>query len=382
TANLLNDDRVLIAGGADDGQRSLSSCEIYDSTERKWELTSPMNVDRQRHTSDLLSDGRVLVAGGYVGGGHPSLIEHFSGPGNRSYSSTELFDPVSEEWSPGPSLITGRFWHRSVQLQNGDILVVGGMNITDGVLASCEILRAGSNQWIEASILNTPRARCTISLLSDGRVLITGGHEGAYKIPLASCEIYDPVSDDWEFTSPMSKGRGYHAGVLLKDSRYLVSGGFSSPTTVDWQDAEIFDPSKGTWTITGEMSQPRHNHLLIEVSDGNVIMVGGSNCFTGGCHSTMEFYDPLTGIWEETYQILVGRKWNTGTVLRDGSVLIVGGRSCGEPTSMIELFIPPSVEREDIGMEANSVFMIVIVCLLITLILVMGIHHWRMKKWE
>ncbi|MEA3558445.1 MAG: kelch repeat-containing protein, partial [Candidatus Thermoplasmatota archaeon] len=57
TANLLNDDRVLIAGGTDDGQRSLSSCEIYDSTERKWELTSPMNVDRQRHTSDLLSDG-------------------------------------------------------------------------------------------------------------------------------------------------------------------------------------------------------------------------------------------------------------------------------------------------------------------------------------
>ena len=78
TATLLNDGRVLVAGGQAD--LLLSSAEIFDPASGTWSLTGSMSAGRSRHTATLLSDGRVLVAGGQA---------------DLLLSSAEIFDPAS-----------------------------------------------------------------------------------------------------------------------------------------------------------------------------------------------------------------------------------------------------------------------------------------------
>jgi len=67
TATLLADGRVLIAGGYTQDQDSwnvLASTEIFDPVTEHFVSAGPMGDARQRAVAALLDDGRVLVAGG------------------------------------------------------------------------------------------------------------------------------------------------------------------------------------------------------------------------------------------------------------------------------------------------------------------------------
>jgi hypothetical protein len=67
TATLLPDGRVFIAGGYwSDGQkwRVLSSTEMFDPATGKFTSIGSMGAERSSHTATLLDDGRVLIAGG------------------------------------------------------------------------------------------------------------------------------------------------------------------------------------------------------------------------------------------------------------------------------------------------------------------------------
>jgi hypothetical protein len=67
TSTLLPDGRVFIAGGYwSDGQnwRVLSSTEMFDPATGKFSSIGSMGTPRQGHTATLLDDGRVLIAGG------------------------------------------------------------------------------------------------------------------------------------------------------------------------------------------------------------------------------------------------------------------------------------------------------------------------------
>src|SRR5215469_16121438 len=88
TATLLLNGKVLVAGGASDG----NGAELYDPTTGNWTATGQMATNRYDHTATLLPNGRVLVAGGYMGGGGNAL------------ASAELYDPVTGTWTNTGSL--------------------------------------------------------------------------------------------------------------------------------------------------------------------------------------------------------------------------------------------------------------------------------------
>jgi hypothetical protein len=95
TATLLPDGTVLIAGGEteDCGDRGCSfagttaSTEIYDPSTGTFSSVGNMNARREVHTATLLNNGRVLVAGGLWYGG----IGDFRG----SLASAELYNIFS-----------------------------------------------------------------------------------------------------------------------------------------------------------------------------------------------------------------------------------------------------------------------------------------------
>ena len=81
TATLLNDGKVLIAGGSDLAGNASSSAELYDPAAGLLSLTGSMSTPRVNHTATLLNDGRVLIAGGEDAQGN-------------ALDSAELYNPV------------------------------------------------------------------------------------------------------------------------------------------------------------------------------------------------------------------------------------------------------------------------------------------------
>ena len=63
--SVLPNSKVIVTGGLDpDGPGVLSTVELYDPVFETWSATSSMGTPRCAHRSVLLQDGRVLVVGG------------------------------------------------------------------------------------------------------------------------------------------------------------------------------------------------------------------------------------------------------------------------------------------------------------------------------
>jgi hypothetical protein len=137
------------------------------------------------HRTVRLLDGRVLVLGAARGdalnryghwrppAGEPTPNELHE-PGDHA---TAIYDPTSAAWRPGGKMRTAR--------------TASSMSVT---------------------------------LLPDGRVLVAGGRspDGEF---LNSVEAYDPARDTWRTVGSLRMARAHHGAVLLSDHRVLVTGG-------------------------------------------------------------------------------------------------------------------------------------------------------------
>jgi hypothetical protein len=183
---------------------------------------------------------------------------------------------------------TARYAASAVTLDDGRVLVVGGIDSEGDVLRTAEVFDPDSGRWSSAGSLAKARAGFTLTLLPDGSVLAVGGDPGgswASDKPLASAERFDPSSGTWSPAASMATPRTLHVAALLEDGRVLVAGGndralkpgrtlddgFPPPTT----SAEIYDPVTDSWTATTPMKSPRAAAAAATLADGSVLVAGG-----------------------------------------------------------------------------------------------------------
>ena len=311
TATLLADGKVLVAGGITikNGDRILASAQLYGPTTRSWTMTGALILGRQNYTATRLADGKVLAVGGY-----PDNI-----------ASAELYDPGTGTWSPTGSLTTGRDSQTATLLADGKVLVVGGSDSTVSVghaVASAEQYDPTSGKWTPAGNMREARIYHTATLLADGKVLVVGGSSaGTLGKALASSELYDSASGTWTAGGDMTAGRTGHTATLLADGKVLVSGGHNDSGLL--VPAELYDPASGIWTATGPMITPRNGHTATLLPNGKVLVAGGSA--GQDALASAELYDPASGTWTAIGDMTTGRTDHTATLLSDGTVLVVGG---------------------------------------------------------
>jgi WD40 repeat protein len=198
------------------------------------------------------------------------------------------------------------------------VLVAGGWDSTksrkDAQLYN-PAANGGAGAFTPTGFMFAPRAAHTATILSSGKVLITGGYDGA--VSLANAELYDPASGTFTATSPMNVARSFHTATVLSNGKVLVAGGSPSDTR-----CELYDPNTGTFTLTGNMYYPRSSHAAIQLSGGinaKVLIAGGSTS------AYAELYDPVTGTFSLTNPLTVLRTYLTATLLDDTRVLLAGG---------------------------------------------------------
>lgn len=284
-AALLDDGRVLVAGGIADG-RLLASAEIYDPATGSWSRVAPMSTPRLAHTLTALRDGRVLAVGGTTPGGTTGA------GGGQTISpspSAEIYDPDTDSWQATGKMSTGRFEHTATMLDNGRVLVVGGLGgeAVEGRFppqASAEVYDPAVGAFTRAADPAEARTNHAATRLEDGRTLIVGGLGGeAADRSLRSAEIYDPGQGDWSTIEALRQGRAGATATLLDDGNVLVTGGETvrGGTRRSLDSAELWLPGAGQWRFAGQMGCPRSEHVAVRVGPRSVLAVAGDAAFPG-----------------------------------------------------------------------------------------------------
>lgn len=229
--------KALIAGGIDATPgsptygTSSAKAELYDPATGSWTLTGNLNVARSffgmsADYSDLalLPNGQVLIDGGW--------------DGSRTLSSAELYDPATGSWTLTGSLNSVRKDHRTIALQNGNALAVGGSTDASGtLLASAEIFQACD---LTLAVAVTPSAATTGMMVSvtgsltnnsDSSQVVTVKTVFTYVSPggtsfpagtfssTFTMTAHQTISNSAEFVVTSSTPRGtYHAQVTASDA--------------------------------------------------------------------------------------------------------------------------------------------------------------------
>lgn len=207
------------------------------------------------------------------------------------------------------------------------------------VLRLLRVRRRGGWRWVPAGVMSGPRRGHAATMLSDGRVLVVGGHPtAADDPPLATAEVWDPPTNLWTGAGSTSAGRSGTALVALADGRALLIGGWTGTTTTP--DCELFDAATATWSPTGAMHTPRTAHGAALLADGRVLAAGGFDHVAGAVVATAEVYDPASGGWTPTASLSSPRQHLVLAVLPDDTVVAVGGDTGTSGSTVCERYDP------------------------------------------
>lgn len=294
------------------GNSSLPGTEVYDPTTQQWTQVGNVNVPRDQFNPVLLDDGRVLIAGGNT---NPGPI----------VATSELFDPATGQWTLTGSLNSARTLHFLVKLVDGRVLAIGGSDPSNNPVMQSEIYDPATGQWTYTGSLNAERGQGDGSaesggaiLLNDGKVLVTGdlGEE------TDTAELYDPATGQWSYTGSLHWQPTATHLSKLHDGRILASGGHGVGTYS--ANTEIYDPTTGQWSVTGSLHTQRGSGFGAGVlPDGRVLVAGGLN--QDGYVMTSEIYDPATGQWSVDASVNHHHHGGNMVVFNDGTALIAGG---------------------------------------------------------
>lgn len=318
TATLLDDGRVLVAGGTDAKGRALASAELYDPASGTWTVTGTMTAAHSEHRAILLCDGRVLVLDDWRG-------------------EAEVYDPATGRWSPGAPMPGRRTSYATTVLTDGRVLVAGGRDPdSNAPLASTQLFDPGRGTWKIGRPMSMARAGHTAALLEDGSVLVAGGEgpavpqavpgQGTSLIepPLASAELFDPRTGRWHTTRSMAVARAWHAAARLADGGVLVVQGQLGAQPPD-ATVETYRPDTGAWHLGGKLTSNLGGGATASLLDDGKVLV--SYPFGAG----LEIYDPATKTSHAVDDAHRTTSGSTATVLADGRILLAGGVLLSSP---------------------------------------------------
>jgi N-acetylneuraminic acid mutarotase len=295
TSTLLPSGDILVAGGTN-GPSILSHAELFTPGA---DVFSPVNGEmryvRDLHTATLLPNGRVLIAGGFT----------TNAASTGSTNTAEIYYPDTKRFIETSPMISSRSNHTAIMLPDGRVFVAGGNGTRAVNTDASENFISTKSQWMAAATMpaGCERAIHSAVQLRDGRILLIGGVNASG--PLSTTARYDPALNTWDCASVAAIGLGTAGGVtalrshtstLLFDGRVLVAGG--NDGLGEANRSYIYDPAGNAWTSTDPlpMLEPRFNHTATALPNGSVMISGGSQRF-GNVPQSIETYHINASSW-------------------------------------------------------------------------------------
>lgn len=284
---------VILIGGAQ--QSPVTSPDqtalFYSADTNQFTGISEMVQPRAYHTSTTLQDGTILVAGGISGGSQ-----------NTALATAELYDPTSNKFSsisggahcPGASgcMLTAASSRTATRLANGRVLITGGLSVDQSCMSAAEVYDPTTRTFAAVGSMASGRCFHTAALLPTGEVLVSGGISSASLSGsvVPTAELYSPASNSFRSTGSPSPAVSSGNATTVGDM-VLLTGGTLASEAIN-PAAQLYNPTTGTFAPIGNVNVPRYNHSTTVLQDGRVLLAGGN--ISGGQTATAEIYDPAT----------------------------------------------------------------------------------------
>ena len=394
-------------------------------------IQTSLSRPRAGHTATLLEDGRVLIAGGFDTTGVAAARDN---PQSWSFlSEVEIFDPATGAIDPSVAPMnrlgaeTTRAFQTATPVSGGEVLVLGGESAHKQALRNETTIlfydpqSGGGGGWVPQP-LPVERSRHTATADASGHVLFFGGldwssspaptfaqsfqwfdqtsggfgtsadpgpnysafgHatsvvEGKYILVAGGCELdqgnlgrlnqdrgvrffdYENGKMVQHYTASLMQPRMFPAAAGW-GRRYVIAGGFTGLDPARWwdlfpgnatSDTAILDfASNGMLrVVAGPALDAARGHMCAAtLNDGRMLFIGGrgdaSMANTTILTNDTSKTDPAGGITISSQSTLMdARYFHTCTLLEDGSVLVTGGireTDTGFDTlASMEVFVP------------------------------------------
>jgi hypothetical protein len=197
------DGEIYIAGGIDNQNQDTNSLLRYDPRANTWKTCTPMHAMRSRFT--LTEHKGRLYAVGAV-----------------SESSVEIYDPLHEQWTAGPSLPSVLHAHAAVDYQ-GHLTILGGNCPSE--TSQMLWLDDASASWHKGPSLNVARTFFSAFVYKNS-IYAIGCHRGS-----PHPEVLTPGAKAWKMLSTEDCKAERFSAVLYKNR--VITFGSEVPADPD-----------------------------------------------------------------------------------------------------------------------------------------------------
>ncbi len=302
TSLLLNEDTIISLGYWTFNNSSAVPVSLYSiNTGNVTILSTILNIPRANsYTAKQISNKEILIIA------------------NMSNNAT-IYD-ISKHKYALPLKTNYTHFHPSIiPLDNGDVFIISSNRPEIYKSQDRKFIKLGldiTNENTQPSIYAYSQA----VKLKDGNVLIIGScpynADVLKSTNIQNAEIFNPKTNKFEKTGQMERQRFWPTVTLMQDGRVLVTGGLVEGNGYGVNTAEIYNPKTGVFSRTGNLNQARYNHGAILLSNGKVLIANGIYA-----HSERqkyirmaEVYNPISGKFSKLF--LNSKKKRFETILQ------------------------------------------------------------------
>src|SRR5438093_2326955 len=262
-------------------------------------------------------------------------------------NGSNLAAPATGTWVPAGTMAAARSGAATALLTDGRVLVTGGSDAAGATLSAAEFFNSDGS-FTAAPPMNFARSGHTATLLQDGRVLVAGGTDATGNAA-QTAELFDPSSNSWTAAGPLMAARSGQTATLLQNGQLLLAGGAANGAAL--ASLELFDPMSNAFSLApATLSTARQSHAAALLSDGRVLVMGGWDGTMNSPPSpqspapsplsSSDIYDPAAGTVTTGPAMNSARMNFTATVQLDGKVAVIGGSNGQADLASIEVFDP------------------------------------------
>ncbi|MCC6214172.1 MAG: hypothetical protein IT376_04850, partial [Polyangiaceae bacterium] len=322
--------------------------QLYDPGTNTWSAAEDPPVPRCRTYVASLPDGVVVIAGGRAASAPPVVTRDADG-----------YVESTGEWIPAPRLAVARMSGRGVELSDGRMMVIDGLDSSsDGVRPYAEVLDPATG-WRSYSFYDSWLHGAAVAAV-DGGVVVSGG----LVMVAGATQVNNSM-----FRIDNDGGRPVHApgldpvlhfaeAVVLTGNRVGVFGGVIEPREEDepFAGVQVIALDQIAWSDAGGVAgaapwvtyplPARSGHSLVSLPGGDILLVGGTADLAIG---SIRVHEDLA--WEGI-PMAYERRGGRAVLLADGTVLAAGGRDAlGElrVAERLSFAEPPDAGAPDAG---------------------------------
>jgi len=329
--------------------------------------------------ASVLPNGQVLVAGGW-------------NATNQTLTSAEIYDPTAGTFSPTGSMTDAHLWAGWTApwpVVNGSVLAAGGLASTGALLGSAETYSPTTGRFSPTGPLGTPVIAFDLVTLQAGAVLFIGGYSTVVVAPPTpgwqytagtdQTQLYDPTQGTFSTTAgPLGEERLFGCNVVLPSGDVVAIGGWQGAPASFEQNIEEYDPGTGQWSTVGELGDDvtcsdaafvlpsgaifvdganlldpstwtttavanpitTTSTMFVQLAGGDVLAIGGKDA-SGDVIAAAQRFDATASQWTTVGSLHQPRTGGRALLLTSGDVLVVGGSDAtGAALATAEVFHP------------------------------------------